>query len=341
MAPRAFITDLSGRSLTTEERTFLRDTQPWGVILFKRNVDTPDQVRGLIKSARDALGRNAPVLVDQEGGRVQRLGPPHWPVYPPGRAYGRLFDRDPAQGIAAARLGAQLIAGDLHELGIDVDCLPLADVPAGAADPVIGDRAYGETPEKVAALARAVADGLRLGGVLAVLKHLPGHGRATADSHTALPVVRADRQTLESSDFAAFRPLADLPMGMTAHVVFAAIDAVAPVTTSATMIREVIRGFIGFDGLLMSDDVSMGALSGSVGARSRAAIAAGCDIVLHCNGSLPERREVADAVPPLQGAASRRAASALALRCAPVALDVAAARHEFRRLLADVEVRVS
>jgi beta-N-acetylhexosaminidase len=334
MTARAFITDLSGASLTAEERAFLRDTQPWGIIVFQRNVESPPQVRALVTEFRDAVGRHAPVLVDQEGGRVQRLGPPHWPAYPPGGAYGRLYDRDQAAGLAAARLGAQLIAADLHALGVDVDCLPLADVPAAGADPVISDRAYGETPEKVAALARAVAEGLLLGGVLPVLKHLPGHGRATADSHRQLPVVRTDRATLERTDFAAFRPLADLPLGMTAHVVFAAIDAVAPVTTSATMIREVIRGSIGFAGLLMSDDISMGALSGSPAARSHAALAAGCDIVLHCNASLADRQAVAGAVPPLQGDAARRAAAALAARRAPAAIDVAAARERFGRMLA-------
>src|SRR3989454_8337718 len=217
MAVRAFITGLAGTTMMPAERTLLREREPWGVILFKRNIETPAQVRRLTASIRDAVGREAPVLVDQEGGRVQRLGPPHWPSYPAGAAYGRVYDRDAQTGIKAAYLGARLIAADLLSVGIDVDCLPIADVPASGADPVIGDRAYGTRAEKVAVLARAVADGLLAGGVLPVLKHIPGHGRATADSHRALPVVEADRDTLGKTDFAAFRPLADLPLGMTAH----------------------------------------------------------------------------------------------------------------------------
>jgi beta-N-acetylhexosaminidase len=220
MAAHAFIAGLSGAAITPQERAFLRDAQPWGLILFKRNVETPEQVRRLVEDARSALGSTVPVLIDQEGGRVQRLGPPHWPSYPPGAAYGRLYQRDHANGLTAARLGARLIAHDLMALGIDVDCLPLADVPVAAADPVIGDRAYGDTPEQVSAVAAAVAAGLMDGGVLPVLKHLPGHGRAAADSHLKLPVVETDRATLEATDFAAFRPLCGLPLGMTAHVVF-------------------------------------------------------------------------------------------------------------------------
>src|SRR5437773_449233 len=238
MAVRAFITGLAGTALSPAERAFVREHEPWGFIIFKRNVETPSQLRRLIGAVREAAGRNVPVLVDQEGGRVQRLGPPHWPAYPAGAAYGRIYDRDPDAGLAAARLGARLIAADLMELGINVDCLPLADVPVGGADRVIGDRAYGDTPGKVAAIAGAVAAGLAEGGVLPVLKHIPGHGRANADSHLKLPVVHADRATLEATDFAAFRPLKRLPLGMTAHVVFAAIDPVRPATTSATMIGE-------------------------------------------------------------------------------------------------------
>lgn len=274
------------------------------------------------------------MLVDQEGGRVQRLGPPHWPAYPPGARYGELFDREPAAGLTAARLAGHLIASDLHALGIDVDCLPLADVPAAGGDPIIGDRAYGTEPEKVAAIAGAIAQGLMAGGVLPVLKHLPGHGRATADSHLKLPVVDTDRATLEKTDFAAFRPLAGLPMGMTAHVVFSAIDPVAPATTSVTMVREVIRGSIGFKGVLMSDDVSMAALSGTIAERSRAAIAAGCDIVLHCNGDLAEMTAVAGAVPMLDGDAAKRAAAALAMRSAPEEFDIEAAHRVFAQTIA-------
>jgi beta-N-acetylhexosaminidase len=334
MAPRAFITGLSGPAISADERTFLRATAPWGLILFKRNIESSTQVKALIDEFRVIAGRaDAPVLIDQEGGRVQRLGPPHWPAYPPGGAFGRLYDRDQALGLAAARLGGRLIASDLAALGITVDCLPVADVPVPGSDAVIGDRAYGITPTKVAALAGAAAAGLAEGGVLPVLKHLPGHGRATADSHRRLPVVTTDRATLEGTDFSAFRPLRRLPMGMTAHVVFTSLDRDLPATTSATIISQVIRGFIGFDGLLMSDDLSMGALSGDLAERTRAALAAGCDVGLHCNGNLAEMQAVADAAPELVGAAARRADAALAARQAPKPLDLAAARAEFARMM--------
>jgi beta-N-acetylhexosaminidase len=334
MAARAFITDVTGPAITAAEGAFLRATEPWGLIVFARNIETPDQLRRLTADFRAAVGRDAPVLVDQEGGSVQRLGPPHWPRYPAGAEYGALYRHDPAAGLEAARLGARLIAADLRPLGIDVDCMPIADVPVRGADPVIGDRAYGDTPEQVAAIAGAIAEGLMAGGVLPVLKHLPGHGRATADSHRRLPVVDADRATLEATDFAAFRPLADLPLGMTAHVVFSAYDALAPATTSVTMVRQVIRDSIGFGGLLMSDDVAMGALDGPLGQRTRAALAAGCDVALHCGGSPAEREQVAAAAPRLTGEALRRADAALARRRAPEPIDLAEARKVFAALLA-------
>jgi beta-N-acetylhexosaminidase len=333
---RAFITGLAGLELSPDERSFLGEASPWGLILFKRNIRDKSQVSELTAAFRAAVGRQAPVLVDQEGGRVQRLGPPHWPQYPPGRALDRLYDGDQAAALAAARLGGRLIAADLLPLGIDVDCLPVADVPAPGGDPVIGDRAYGDRPDKVAAIAGAIARGLRNGGVLPVLKHMPGHGRATADSHASLPVVTADRATLQATDFAAFRPLARLPLGMSAHVVFSAIDPTQPATTSATMVREVIRGSIGFQGLLMSDDISMGALAGTMAQRSQAAIAAGCDVVLHCNGKLDEMREVAAAVPKLEGAAGQRAAAALAARETPSEFDAVAGRRVYEQMLAPV-----
>jgi beta-N-acetylhexosaminidase len=336
MQTRAFITGLTGTAITPEEREFITEAQPWGLILFKRNIDTASQIIALVTNFRQIVGRtDAPVLIDQEGGRVQRMGPPHWPSYPPGSAYGRLYDRDIAKGMAAARLGARLIADDLVQVGITVDCLPVADVPAKGADAVIGDRAYGETPEKVSALAGAAAAGLAEGGVLPVLKHIPGHGRATADSHAALPVVTATRAELEASDFAAFRPLAGLPLAMTAHVVFTAIDPVSPATTSAKMIQNVIRDGIGFQGLLMSDDISMGALSGSLRERTRAALAAGCDVALHCNGKLDEMREVAAESPLLAGETARRAEAALAARHTPEEIDIATARAQFAALMAE------
>jgi len=276
MSTRAFITGVSGTELTAAEREFIRDQRPWGFILFKRNVDTPAQVAALVAELRAVAGAgDAPVLIDQEGGRVQRLGPPHWPVYPRGAIFSSLYDTDSALGLTAARLSARLIAADLADLGITVDCLPLADVPVPGADAVIGNRAYGTEPGKVAAIARAVTEGLEQGGVLPVLKHIPGHGRATADTHFKLPTVDTPRDELERTDFAAFKPLADLPMAMTAHVVFSAVDPAHPATTSATMIAQVIRGVIGFQGLLMSDDVSMNALSGNIAERTRAIFAAG------------------------------------------------------------------
>jgi beta-N-acetylhexosaminidase len=334
MSTRAFITGVSGPELTAAEREFIRSERPWGFILFKRNIETPAQVILLVRELREAIGNpEAPVLIDQEGGRVQRLGPPHWPVYPPGAVFGVLYDIDPALGLTAARLSARLMAADLIELGVTVDCLPLADVPVAGADAVIGNRAYGTEPGKVAAIARAVTDGLEQGGILPVLKHIPGHGRATADTHFRLPEVDTSKTELERTDFAAFQPLADLPMAMTAHVVFSALDPAQPATTSATIIEQVIRGVIGFQGLLMSDDVSMNALAGSIAERTRAILTAGCDMVLHCNGKLDEMREVAAETPELSGMALERARRALASRRAPQAFDRLAARAELEALV--------
>jgi beta-N-acetylhexosaminidase len=334
MASRAFITGVSGLELTDAEREFLRGELPWGLILFKRNIETPDQVSALIEEFRSLVGEaDAPVMIDQEGGRVARLTPPHWPVYPPGAAFGALYDLDIALGLRAAWLSSRLIAADLTDLGITVDCLPLADVPVAGADAVIGNRAYGTEPAKVAAVARAVTGGLEQGGVLPVLKHIPGHGRATADSHFRLPTVDTPREELERTDFAAFQPLADLPMAMTAHIVFSAIDPVQPATTSATIIQRVIRGEIGFQGLLMSDDVSMNALAGSIAERTRAIVDAGCDMVLHCNGKLDEMRDVAREAPELAGAALERARRALASRKPPEPFDRQAGRAELEALM--------
>jgi beta-N-acetylhexosaminidase len=334
MTARAFITGISGLTLTADERDFMRAERPWGFILFKRNIETPAQVAALLMELRKSIDDpDAPVLIDQEGGRVQRFGPPHWPVYPPGAVFGTLYDIDRKLGLTAARLSARLIAADLIGLGVTVDCLPLADVPVAGADAVIGNRAYGTEPGKVAAIARAVTEGLQQGGVLPVLKHIPGHGRATADTHFRLPEVDTPRSELERTDFAAFRPLADLPMAMTAHVVFSALDPAQPATTSATIIEQVIRGSIGFQGLLMSDDVSMNALAGSIAERTAAIVAAGCDMVLHCNGRLDEMREVARQAPVLSGLALDRAKRALASRKAAQPLDRAAARAELDELI--------
>src|SRR5213595_1915560 len=334
MNTRAFITGVSGPELNAEEREFIRAQRPWGFILFKRNIETPGQVAYLITEMRNELAwPDAPVLIDQEGGRVQRLGPPYCPIDPAGAVFGRLYDLDPQLGLTAARLSGRLIAADLSDLGISVDCLPLADVPVAGADTVIGDRAYGTESGKVAAIARAVTEGLEQGGVLPVLKHIPGHGRATADSHFRLPTVDTSPEELERTDFAAFQPLADLPMAMTAHVVFSALDPAQPATTSATIIRQVIRDVIGFQGLLMSDDVSMNALAGSIAERTRAIVNAGCDMVLHCNGKLDEMRDVARETPELTGEALNRANRALASRKQPEPLDRRAARAELDALM--------
>ena len=306
---RACILGCSGLALTDAERAFFRAADPWGFILFRRNVESPAQVRGLVDALRDSVGRaDAPVLIDQEGGRVQRLRPPQWPAYPPGRAYGELSPGDRRQ---MAWLGARLIAHDLQALGVTVDCLPVLDVPAPDAHDVIGDRAYSNDPAEVASLGRAAAEGMLAGGVLPVMKHVPGHGRARADSHKRLPVVEAAREALEARDFVPFHALADLPMAMTAHVVYRALDPARPATTSPVVIAEIIRGAIGFQGLLISDDLSMNALAGGLGARASAALAAGCDVALHCNGDAAEMESVVAATPALAGDALARAQTAL------------------------------
>jgi beta-N-acetylhexosaminidase len=312
MSCKALIVGCFGKELTREEKALFKAEKPWGFILFKRNVETPDQVRKLVDSFRACVGRDdAPVLIDQEGGRVQRLGPPHWPVYPPGQSYGLVHSNDPLVRREVARLGARLIAHDLNALGITVDCVPVLDVPVDGAHDVIGNRAYARDPATIALLGRAASEGLIAGGVLPVIKHIPGHGRAGADSHHALPVVDTDHATLSRTDFVPFRHLADMPLAMTAHVVYSAIDPKRPATTSKKVIRTIIRGEIGYDGLIMSDDLSMKALAGSFADRTKASLAAGCDVVLHCNGDLSEMKAVFAATPDLSGKAKRRAKSAL------------------------------
>ncbi|MBV8851206.1 MAG: beta-N-acetylhexosaminidase [Methylobacteriaceae bacterium] len=334
MPVSAFICGCAGPSLTPWERRFFREAQPWGLILFKRNVDNPAQLAELTASFREAVGRNAPVLIDQEGGRVQRLGPPHWPVYPSAASYLGMA----GEVEAAARLvhlTAQLMASDLLAAGINVDCLPVLDVTYADSHRVIGDRAYGSDPAAIARLGRAAADGLLAAGVLPVMKHLPGHGRALADSHLELPVVDVSLAELEASDFAPFIANADLPIGMSAHVVYPALDPDHPGTTSAIVIQEIVRKRIGFDGLLLSDDLSMQALSGTLRDRAEAAFKAGIDIVLHCNGNPDEMQEVAGVTPPLQGRALERAAAALARLRPPVAdFDPVDARTRLNSALA-------
>lgn len=327
----AAILGCSGQGLSREEQAFFRDVRPWGFILFARNVENPDQVRRLVEDLRASVDRpDAPVLIDQEGGRVQRLGPPHWRRYPPGRAYGELPANDLLLQREIARLGARLLAHDLAELGINVDCVPVLDVPVAGAHDVIGDRAYAKTPEGVARLGRAACEGLIAGGVLPVVKHIPGHGRAKADSHLDLPVVETSYDELDAWDFAPFKMLSDMPMAMTAHVVYSAVDPRRPATTSRTAMRKVVRGALGFDGLVMSDDLSMKALGGDFASRAKASLAAGCDVVLHCNGDMDEMRAVIAGTRELSGQAARRAKAALArLAKLPEPLDLEAARARF------------
>ena len=305
---KAFVTGCSGPVLTADERGFIRRERPWGLILFRRNVDTPEALSALTASFRELVGRaDAPVLIDQEGGRVQRMTTPHWPKYPPAKTFARLGDR----GVDLAALAARLMAADLVAVGVNVDCLPVLDVPAADGNEIIGDRAYADNAADVARFGRAVALAMIAAGVLPVIKHIPGHGRARADSHLELPVVTAGRTELEAVDFAPFRALNDMPLGMTAHVVYAALDPSAPATLSKTVVGGVVRGHIGFDGLLMSDDLSMKALTGGFGERARAAFAAGVDVALHCNGDLAEASAVAEATPRLAGRSLERAEAAL------------------------------
>jgi beta-N-acetylhexosaminidase len=335
VSAHACILGCAGLTLSRDETAFFRDVKPWGFILFARNVETPDQVRRLVDALRETVGRvDAPVLIDQEGGRVQRLKPPHWPVYPPGRVYGQLAGNDPLLKREITRLGARLIAHDLASLGINVDCVPVLDVPDPQGHEIIGDRAYGQTPDEVAYLGRAAAEGLIAGGVLPVIKHIPGHGRARADSHLELPVVDASYDELDVRDFAPFRVLSDMPMAMTAHVIYSAIDPKRPATTSKKAMRKVIRGAIGYDGLVMSDDLSMKALSGDFAERAEQALAAGCDVVLHCNGDMDEMKAVVRGTGALKGHAKRRAHAALGrLARAPEPIDLDEARARFAAAL--------
>jgi beta-N-acetylhexosaminidase len=334
--PLAAIFGCAGARLGDEERAFFRQSDPYGFILFARNVETPEQLRALVRDLRAAVGRaDAPVLIDQEGGRVQRLKPPHWRAAPPGRRFGEAFRRDAATAERGAEANARLLAAELADLGIDVDCLPLLDVPVPGAHDIIGDRAFGETPDVVIALGRAVCRGLRAGGVMPIVKHIPGHGRARADSHLELPLVEAALADLRASDFAPFKALAgEACWAMTAHVVYAAIDPSAPATLSAKVIAEVIRGEIGFDGPLISDDLSMKALSGDFASRTQGALAAGCDLVLHCNGDMAEMAAVAGACAPLTERAAARLARAAAGLQSPAPCDQAALCAEIDGVLA-------
>lgn len=331
--PRAVVLGCAGERLSAEERRFFAAADPLGFVLFRRNCRNRDQLRALVEELRLCVGRaDAPVLIDQEGGRVARLRPPEWRLYPAAAQIAALPDPLAAE---AVRLDARLIAGDLAELGITVDCAPVLDLPERDADPVIGDRAFGGEPTRVAQLGRAFCDGLLAGGVLPVIKHIPGHGRARVDSHQACPLVDADRASLAERDFAPFRALSAMPWAMTAHIVYAAIDDAAPATFSRRVIDTIIRGEIGFEGVLVSDDIAMGALDGRLGERTCRALSAGLDVVLHCNGVMAEMAEIVDAAPPLSPMAQARIARGEALRAhGPEDFDRSAAELRFAELMA-------
>jgi beta-N-acetylhexosaminidase len=329
----AAIFGCAGTELDADEKAFFRDCDPAGFILFARNIETPPQVRALVSELRNCTGRDdLLILIDQEGGRVQRLKPPHWRAAPPQGAFGRL---QPATAARAARLNARLLAADLHDLGINVDCLPLLDLRFEGSHDIVGDRSFGGNVATVSALGRAVCEGLLAGGILPVIKHIPGHGRARADSHLELPRVEASREELERSDFIPFRELADMPLAMTAHIVYAAIDPDRPATTSPRVMREVVRGYIGYDGLVMTDDLSMQALSGRFATRTADSLAAGCDLVLHCNGDMDEMSEVAGAARPLDAAGQRRYERALGMLKTPEPFDRKASLAELATLVGD------
>lgn len=331
----ALITGLAGPQLTADEAGLLRAARPCGIILFTRNCEDHEQIRTLISAAKEAVGEgDLLVLIDQEGGRVQRLRPPLGRALPPAAAYAELFREDVAAACRAANSAARLVAEDLAVLGINTDCAPVLDVPVAGSHGVIGDRAYGTTPEQVAQIGRAVAEGFIAQGMLPVIKHIPGHGRATKDSHHDLPMVTTSRGDLSNTDFRAFQLLADMPAAMTAHVVFMGIDDQRPASTSAIVTREIIRGEIGFDGFLMSDDLSMNALSGSLRERAEAVIAAGSDVALHCNGDFAEMQAVVAGVPKLKDRSFERFQAAVAVTERREGFDVAAAEADLAAVLA-------
>ena len=327
MSVRAVIFGCDGHELTAEEASFFRAVKPWGFILFGRNCGSPEQVRRLTDSMRECLGRdNAPILIDQEGGRVQRLRAPNWRARPAAAAFGAISRQNPRSARDLTYDNARVMATELYDLGITVDCTPCVDVPVEGAHGIIGDRAFGNDPWVVASLGQSVIDGMMDSGVLPVIKHLPGHGRAKADSHMELPVVDTSRDELERTDFTPFRALARAHLGMTAHVVYSAIDRTAPATTSKRVIDEIVRGYIGFEGLLMTDDLTMRALKGTYPERVKASIAAGCDMILHCTRNMDEMKEIADATPILSGKALERAERALSAMKKPTTFDLASAQ---------------
>lgn len=332
---KAMITGISGSVLTTDEKRFIAENQPWAFILFSRNIGSASQVRALTASLQDACGReDVFIFIDQEGGRVQRLRAPLAPNYPAAATLGAIYKNNNQKGLRAAWLMSRLHAFDLQRLGINADCLPLLDVPIEGADDIIGSRAYGRDPQTVTAMGRQAAEGLQAGGVLPVMKHIPGHGRALCDTHKSLARVSAPIDILRATDFAPFKALSRLPVAMTAHVVYECVDWQRPATLSKAVINQIIRDEIGFDGLLMTDDLSMKALSGDFSDLTDEAFEAGCDIVLHCNGDLEEMLKIAAATPFLEGKALLRAQSARNFVQQPEEADEQALREEFQSLLA-------
>ncbi len=337
MAIGAFVGSCAGVKLTADEVSFFRRSNPFGLILFKRNCESPEQLRELTATFREAVGRkDAPVFIDQEGGRVQRMGPPHWRKYPSASQFGLYYGKNPMLALRAARLAGRLMAEDLLDVGITVDCLPVLDLPQQGSSAVISDRAYALQPETALALGRAHTAGLVEGGVIPVMKHIPGHGRATVDSHHELPVVKASRSMLEGHDFQPFAGFGDCPMAMTAHVVYENIDAKHPATQSRDVIRGVIRKQLAYNGLVLTDDLSMKALKGSLAERAQASLAAGVDVVLYCSGVMAELEEVAAAAGVLKGKALARAKAALRSRRKPVPYDEKIALRDLASVLAEV-----
>lgn len=339
--PMAAIYGCAGTVLSDDERAFFSETHPLGFILFARNVDTPEQVRALINELRSAVGRDdAPVLVDQEGGRVQRLKPPHWRAIPAAATFASLHDADPAAGRTACALNSDLMAAELVDVGFSVDCVPVLDIPQPGSDAIIGDRAVGSTPAQSAELGEIVCRRMIAGGITPIIKHIPGHGRAMVDSHLKLPIVDTPAAELREVDMSPFRAISAAMgrdvWGMTAHIVYEALDASAPATTSQTVIRDVIRGDIGFDGFLVSDDLSMKALDGSMAERTAASLSAGCDAVLHCNGDMSEMAAVAETATSLSDTAWHRFQASEAARADRETLDVAITRQRLDALLPEV-----
>ena len=338
MGPLATIFGLSGPRLSRGEAAFFRDANPWGFILFSRNVETPNQVRALCASLRECVGRDALIFIDQEGGRVRRLRPPQWPDYPSAQKLAHVYSYERSKGLRACYLHHRLMAFDLRRIGITANCAPVLDLPVDGADPIISDRAFGDDTDSIISMAHAAMAGLVTGGVAPVIKHIPGHGRATVDSHKALPRISAKKMQLKTTDFLPFEALSDAPMAMTAHAVFECSDDKHPVTTSKKALTDLIRDDIGFDGLLMSDDLDMralhsGKMDGNLTALTRKSLAAGCDIALQCSGKLPDMVKVAAGAKTLRGEAARRAFIADNCAVREKRLDVKTARAEYEDLL--------